>query len=267
MDDSTITTDTVIVNNGNGDIGGTVSYSDTTATFTPSANLDFNSIYTATITTVAMDLAGNAMASAYTWSFKTILALPTPTPTTIPTPVPTPSASPESKGTVFGTVYGLDEEPLKGVTVTITGTDFSDSTETDENGYYEFRNLASGDYTLTYEKEGYQIQTKDISLGEGEILDLGTIIMELIVKGKISGYVMDRKGNPIESVRLRLKGKKTKFSGRTSSDANGYFEFTNLRADTYVLTAKKKGYATYKQTIRLKKDKTKEFVLELKKLR
>jgi hypothetical protein len=91
MDASTITTDTFIVNNGSTDINGTVSYNDTTATFTPSANLDFNTIYTATITIGAMDLAGNPIASAYTWSFTTESATITPTP--IPTPAPTPTSN------------------------------------------------------------------------------------------------------------------------------------------------------------------------------
>ena len=43
----------------------------------------------------------------------------------------------------------------KGVTITITGKNFSDSSETDENGYYEFSGLSKGNYTLTYEKEGF----------------------------------------------------------------------------------------------------------------
>ena len=71
MDISTITTDTCIINNGRDDIRGMVSYSDKMAIFAPSANMDFNTIYTATITTGARDLSGNPIASAYTWSFTT----------------------------------------------------------------------------------------------------------------------------------------------------------------------------------------------------
>jgi len=48
MDSSTITTDTFLVS-GSGYIIGTVTYSGTTATFTPTANLDYNNTYTATI--------------------------------------------------------------------------------------------------------------------------------------------------------------------------------------------------------------------------
>ncbi|HMJ48648.1 MAG TPA: Ig-like domain-containing protein, partial [Ferruginibacter sp.] len=52
-------------------INGTISYTGVTAVFSPSANLSANTIYTATITTNAKDLAGNAMAANYIWTFTT----------------------------------------------------------------------------------------------------------------------------------------------------------------------------------------------------
>ncbi|MEK7291111.1 MAG: carboxypeptidase regulatory-like domain-containing protein, partial [Planctomycetota bacterium] len=69
---------------------------------------------------------------------------------------------------VFGFVIDEDGNPLKGVTVTITGNNSSDSTETDDDGYYEFSGLDAGEYAITYEKEGFLAQTQDISLEEGE---------------------------------------------------------------------------------------------------
>jgi hypothetical protein len=50
---------------------GTVTYSGTTATFTPSSNLNSNTTYTATITTGAKNLAGVAIANNYVWTFNT----------------------------------------------------------------------------------------------------------------------------------------------------------------------------------------------------
>jgi hypothetical protein len=52
---------------------GTVTYDvpNLTATFTPSAALALNTLYTATITTGAKDLLGNSLASNRTWSFTT----------------------------------------------------------------------------------------------------------------------------------------------------------------------------------------------------
>ena len=64
--------------------------------------------------------------------------------------------------------------------------------------------------------------------------------MEVVVKAKLSGYVVDIQGDPLESVKLRLKGIKTRYNSTSSSDADGFFEFGNLEADTYVLVAKEK---------------------------
>ncbi len=59
------------------------------------------------------------------------------------------------KGVARGFVLDDDKKPLKGVVVTITGNGVSFTTETNKKGYYEFKNLPEGEYTLVYEKEGY----------------------------------------------------------------------------------------------------------------
>ena len=71
MDASTITTTTFTVKAGSTAVPGTVSYSGTTATFTPTDNLAYSTPYTATVTTGAKNLAGNALASNYVWNFST----------------------------------------------------------------------------------------------------------------------------------------------------------------------------------------------------
>jgi Tol biopolymer transport system component len=70
MQASTINTTTFTIDNG---ATGTVSYdaNSTTATFTPTSNLNYDTTYTATITTGAEDLAGNGLLANYTWSFTT----------------------------------------------------------------------------------------------------------------------------------------------------------------------------------------------------
>jgi len=66
-------------------VPGTISCTGAVATFTPAASLAFNTLYTATITTGATDLAGTPLASNYVWSF---LTLPAPTPPTVIATVP-----------------------------------------------------------------------------------------------------------------------------------------------------------------------------------
>jgi len=62
-------------------VSGSVTYSGVTSTFTPTATLGYNNLYTATITTGAVDLAGTPLAANYVWTFTTI----TPPPVVIAT--------------------------------------------------------------------------------------------------------------------------------------------------------------------------------------
>src|SRR5439155_22657483 len=52
-------------------VAGMVSYAGVTATFNPLSSLAPNTTYTATMTTGARDLAGNALASNFVWGFAT----------------------------------------------------------------------------------------------------------------------------------------------------------------------------------------------------
>jgi hypothetical protein len=80
MDPTTLNSLTYLLKQGSTSVSGAVTSSGTTATFTPASNLEYGKIYTGTITTGAKDMAGNAFASNYTFSFTTVnapdLALP-----------------------------------------------------------------------------------------------------------------------------------------------------------------------------------------------
>ena len=71
MDPPTINSLTYTLNQGSISIAGAVTYTGTTATFTPTSNLAYSQIYTGTVKTGAKDLAGNAIAANYTFSFTT----------------------------------------------------------------------------------------------------------------------------------------------------------------------------------------------------
>jgi hypothetical protein len=71
MNQATITSSTFTLNQGSTPVTGAVSYTGSTATFTPSGNMGASKIYTGTITTGAKNIAGNALAGNYTFSFTT----------------------------------------------------------------------------------------------------------------------------------------------------------------------------------------------------
>ena len=72
MNPLTLNATTYTVKQGAITVLGTISYSGSTVSFTPSAPLAENTLYTATITTGAQNTVGTAMVSAYTWNFTTL---------------------------------------------------------------------------------------------------------------------------------------------------------------------------------------------------
>ena len=79
MDANTLTTASFSLMKGSTAVSGVVDYVGTTATFNPNIDLAASSVYTATVTTSATDLAGNALASNKVWSFTTGSAIVNPT--------------------------------------------------------------------------------------------------------------------------------------------------------------------------------------------
>ena len=85
MDPQTLMSPTFILRQGTNGVAGTTSYSGVSAVFAPASALAFNTTYTATVSSAAKDLAGNAMAANYVWSWTTGAAIDTTAPTVIGT--------------------------------------------------------------------------------------------------------------------------------------------------------------------------------------
>ena len=81
MDTTTISTETFTLKQGSTPVSGSVTATGSTATFTPSYNYENGKLYTATITTLATDLAGNRLAHNYMWEFTAGQAADTTAPT------------------------------------------------------------------------------------------------------------------------------------------------------------------------------------------
>ncbi len=72
MNVSTINTTTFVLMDGATLVPGAVTYTGTTATLVPTAQLAPNTVYTATISTGAKDVAGNPLAALKSWNFTTV---------------------------------------------------------------------------------------------------------------------------------------------------------------------------------------------------
>jgi hypothetical protein len=119
MDPLTVTTTTFTLKHGVTSVSGTVTYAGVTAIFTPAANLIASTVYTATITTGAKDMAGNEIVSNFTWNFTTG-ATPDITPPTVISTVP---ANISTGIAINTTVTGIFSEAMDPTTInTVTFT-------------------------------------------------------------------------------------------------------------------------------------------------
>ncbi|HKI97842.1 MAG TPA: Ig-like domain-containing protein [bacterium] len=111
---ATLDTSTFTVSDGVGPITGTVTYDPgtLTATFTPSAPLQENTTYTADIAASVTDLAGNALGSAYTWGFTSVVD---GTPPTVVSTSPAANATNVADSAVITATFS---EPIAAATLT-----------------------------------------------------------------------------------------------------------------------------------------------------
>lgn len=101
-------------------VAGTVSCAGAVATFTPGADLAFNTVYTATITTAADDLAGTPLGANYVWIFRT---LPAPTPPTVISTVPVNGAIAVPINQALSATFSVAMDPttISATTFTVSG--------------------------------------------------------------------------------------------------------------------------------------------------
>jgi hypothetical protein len=112
---------TVVAAPGAIPVPGTIGCSGAVATFTPAANLAFNTVYTATIGTGAQSLAGTPLASNYVWTFRTI---PAPTPPTVIATVPVNGATvvPTNQALIATFSSAMSPATINTTTFTLTAT-------------------------------------------------------------------------------------------------------------------------------------------------
>lgn len=138
MNPSTITAATICLTGPDGTpVAGTVTYAGVTATFAPASDLAPGSTYTATVSTGAMDLAGNPLAGEWTWTFTT------GTPVVVIAPVANFTAK-KTEGLVPFTARFIDSSTN---TPTSWYWDFGDgNTSVDKKPSYTY--VSAGNYTV-----------------------------------------------------------------------------------------------------------------------
>jgi hypothetical protein len=135
MNPLTLSATTFTVKQGATTILGTISYSGSTVSFTPTSPLEGNKIYTGTITTGAQNVAGTPLAANYVWSFTTVIPV-------IVTPPPAGTS-----GLFFGVFGGNAGVTNQGLFTVVNGTIGTTAASTLITGFKD--GLTADVYTVT----------------------------------------------------------------------------------------------------------------------
>jgi len=165
MNATTINTTNFTLRQGTTAVAGTVTYSGNIATFTPTASLMANTVYAGTITTGVKDVAGNALASTYTWSFTTAAGVVTDvTPPTVLSMVPANSATIVA---VNGNVTATFSEAMNTSTISATTFTLKQGTTTVAGSVSYSGNTAT--FNPTSDLAGGMVYTASITTGATDL--------------------------------------------------------------------------------------------------
>ena len=173
-----------------------------------------------------------------------------------------------------------DSEPLSNAKVVIYELDskdrykrssYTETKYTNGLGKCVFCELyTDSGYLVVAEKKGYvttKYRTEIVESAYGDSTPVTRSTLYLYKKeavpednGKIKGYVYNKDSDEgfDGNVKMKVKGNKKKYIQNIVTESDGYFEFYDLVADTYRLSARK-GKKSYNKTIKLESNMTYEF--------
>jgi 5-hydroxyisourate hydrolase-like protein (transthyretin family) len=138
-----------------------------------------------------------------------------------------------------GTVIDKDTDaPIANADVTLEGGGITLTTTTDANGRFgdndELTAIKAGDYVLTVTKTGYSEETQNITLTNGEQLDVTVKLSPTTLAGTVVDFDT---GDPVADVTVALDTGET-----TTTDADGNYEFLLPPTGLHTLTFTKDRY-------------------------
>jgi hypothetical protein len=155
-----------------------------------------------------------------------------------------------NRGSIEGIVLrGATDDPASNIRVrllSLQGTGDPLTVITDHQGKFAFQNLEAGDYRLGFESDGY---VRQVIPGGQEFLKLAAgqalrgLTVRLTPTGTISGRIVDRSGQPIGNVPVRLTSE-TLPAVVTRSNDRGEYRFFYIKPGPYWVSAGQASDAT-----------------------
>ena len=118
---------------------------------------------------------------------------------------------------------------------------FFGNATTDGDGLYTLDGLAEGDHTIEFQKQGFVLLHKPVTITAGKDLHLD---VELDPGRELRGRVVDHSGRGIAMANVATVAGDGRPLAMVSSDGEGTFVMQGLADGSYKLTARKEGYVS-----------------------
>jgi 5-hydroxyisourate hydrolase-like protein (transthyretin family) len=156
-------------------------------------------------------------------------------------PIPPP---PPTEGNILGIVKDGDTgEGIEGANVTVFSLSLLKLTNS--LGEYEFLNLTEGNIIINISHPDYVSQENNITVVLGEVVYLNFTLSKKEAPPPpkpaiVTGNVTDQDGNPVKAASIKDSLNNT----LAITDANGFFQITDLDPGTYVFKVEAKDFVT-----------------------
>lgn len=165
-----------------------------------------------------------------------------------------------SERVITGRVTDEDGYFVQGAEVYLIDEDGEEiKTTTDARGYYTFRDVETGTYTIGVNASGYELleridYVRVLSTDDEKEVNL-MVKTESRTGYDVYGRVVDEDGEYLEGVEVSLIDGNTRIK-RVTTDSRGYYEFRYVPNGRYTIEFKKMGYQTKRLTNEVRVDGT-----------
>jgi photosystem II stability/assembly factor-like uncharacterized protein len=148
-------------------------------------------------------------------------------------------------GKIAGTVTSSSGAAIPGASVHILGGSVTQdfTLTTNASGAYATGFVPTGSYTIIVSAAGFATQTKGTNVTSGQTSTVNFTLLSAAGAGALVGTVVNISNNaPISGATVSFSG------GSTTTDSNGFYQFTNVVAGTYNVTATHTGFFSSTQS-------------------
>ena len=153
-------------------------------------------------------------------------------------------------------IDGFVQPNLAGVTVTVLNSDTgaSENTATEDDGYYSFSGLESGNYLVRFVKSGYLSELEEWGINSDGSMDDVTMVGAPSGNTTISGNVSDADGSVAgATISIRSStvedswwnGTDVGYTWTATTDSNGNYSFSGLPNETFAVRITSGSHYTY----------------------